>query len=62
MEVNKLCQFNHLIEKKIKSIFFRFPQNSIPYLKNHRPEYRKILLALVAIAVSVVWFVFRNEE
>uniref|UniRef100_UPI004038A0D2 signal peptide peptidase-like 2B isoform X1 n=1 Tax=Callospermophilus lateralis TaxID=76772 RepID=UPI004038A0D2 len=39
----------------------RVPDNSLPYF-HKRPQARMLLLALLCIAVSVVWGVFRNED
>uniref|UniRef100_A0A8D0PNT7 Signal peptide peptidase-like 2B n=1 Tax=Sus scrofa TaxID=9823 RepID=A0A8D0PNT7_PIG len=39
----------------------RVPDNSLPYF-HKRPQVRTLLLALLCVAVSVVWGVFRNED
>ncbi|XP_059863315.1 signal peptide peptidase-like 2B isoform X2 [Delphinus delphis] len=39
----------------------RVPDNSLPYF-HKRPQVRMLLLALLCVAVSVVWGVFRNED
>lgn len=39
----------------------RVPDNSLPYL-HKRPQVRLLLLALLCLAASVVWGVFRNED
>nr|XP_012803439.2 signal peptide peptidase-like 2B isoform X2 [Jaculus jaculus] len=39
----------------------RVPDNSLPYL-HKRPQVHMLLLALLCIAVSVVWGIFRNED
>ncbi|XP_059774904.1 signal peptide peptidase-like 2B isoform X2 [Balaenoptera ricei] len=39
----------------------RVPDNSLPYF-HKRPQVRTLLLALLCLAVSVVWGVFRNED
>ncbi|XP_057565545.1 signal peptide peptidase-like 2B isoform X2 [Hippopotamus amphibius kiboko] len=39
----------------------RVPDNSLPYF-HKRPQVRMLLLALLCMAVSVVWGVFRNED
>lgn len=41
---------------------WKLPHNNLPYLKDHSPEYRKILLALGSIAVSIVWFIYRHSS
>lgn len=51
-----------LVLDPIKFGAWKFPKNNIPFLKDHRPEYRKILLFLVSVAISVLWFVFRHEN
>ncbi|XP_048197907.1 signal peptide peptidase-like 2B isoform X2 [Perognathus longimembris pacificus] len=39
----------------------RVPDNSLPYF-HKRPQVRMLLLALLCVAVSMVWGVFRNED
>nr|XP_045359988.1 signal peptide peptidase-like 2B [Camelus bactrianus] len=39
----------------------RVPDNSLPYF-HKRPQVLTLLLALLCVAVSVVWGVFRNED
>lgn len=39
----------------------RVPNNSLPYF-HKRPRVSMLLLALLCLAVSVVWGVFRNED
>lgn len=39
----------------------RVPDNSLPYF-HKRPPVSLLLLALLCLAVSVVWGVFRNED
>lgn len=39
----------------------RVPDNGLPYF-HKRPQIRMLLLALLCVAVSVVWGVFRNED
>lgn len=41
---------------------WKFPKNNIPYLKDHRPEYRKILLAIASITISIIWFIYRHSS
>lgn len=41
--------------------FPRVPDNGLPYF-HKRPQIRMLLLALLCVAVSVVWGVFRNED
>ncbi len=51
-----------LLFDQIKFGDWKFPENNIPYLKNHRPEYRKIVLAACSIAICIIWFVYRKEN
>lgn len=39
----------------------RVPDNSLPYF-HKRPRVSMLLLALLCLAVSVVWGIFRNED
>ncbi|XP_062966568.1 signal peptide peptidase-like 2B isoform X2 [Cynocephalus volans] len=39
----------------------RVPDNSLPYF-HKRPQVRMLLLALLCVAISVAWGVFRNEN
>ncbi|XP_077913948.1 signal peptide peptidase-like 2B isoform X2 [Halichoerus grypus] len=39
----------------------RVPDNSLPYFRK-RPQVSMLLLALLCLAVSVVWGIFRNED
>lgn len=51
-----------LLFDQIPYAAWKFPENNIPYLKNHRPEYRKLLLFLSSITISVLWFIYRHED
>lgn len=39
----------------------RVPSNGLPYF-HQRPQVRLLLLALLCVAVSVLWAVYRNED
>ncbi len=51
-----------LLFSQLKFGDWKFPENNIPYLRNHRPEYRKILLAAGSITISALWFIYRKEN